>query len=376
MKIVIAHGITSIEVFHSIIPFVIASETNKDWKWIFINYSISKIENYSGNLLIIVRKYHDRNYDLKLAQRDLIRYKKKFDKIVYFDDSASSSYVLFSLFPYLDEYWKRSILKDTSMYSKSYYGGHVYSDYYNKNYSVYDQNWTLKNQTKVANEDFNKLKISWNIGIGLFPLSTNSFANKNYKFIKKLNTAISVLPSLNLLKFFIKFYIKNMIIELNKDIDLNLKKKKISARFTSKGYNESIGFQRELILKKISNNKIFLTGTVPNWQFIQENKSIFAMISPFGWGEICYRDFEAVLCGSYLIKPNTSHISTWPNIFDNNMYHSLDWKISNINFIESIFDNANHLNHSVNSTRLIFKKSLGDLSNRVTKMISTLMNTR
>lgn len=29
-----------------------------------------------------------------------------------------------------------------------------------------------------------------------------------------------------------------------------------------------------------------------------------AAISPFGWGKICYRDFEATLCGAASIKPN------------------------------------------------------------------------
>ena len=28
------------------------------------------------------------------------------------------------------------------------------------------------------------------------------------------------------------------------------------------------------------------------------------MLSPFGWGEICYRDFEAALNGMLLIKPD------------------------------------------------------------------------
>jgi hypothetical protein len=38
-------------------------------------------------------------------------------------------------------------------------------------------------------------------------------------------------------------------------------------------------------------------------------------VSPFGYGEICWRDFEAVLCGCVLVKPDMSHVETEPDIF-------------------------------------------------------------
>ena len=38
-------------------------------------------------------------------------------------------------------------------------------------------------------------------------------------------------------------------------------------------------------------------------------------VSPFGFGEICWRDFESILCGSLLVKPDMSHLKTWPDLF-------------------------------------------------------------
>ena len=38
-------------------------------------------------------------------------------------------------------------------------------------------------------------------------------------------------------------------------------------------------------------------------------------VSPFGYGEICWRDFEAILCGCVLVKPDMSHVETEPDIF-------------------------------------------------------------
>ena len=48
--------------------------------------------------------------------------------------------------------------------------------------------------------------------------------------------------------------------------------------------------------------------------------------SPFGWGEIGVRDYEAFIYGGLLFKPNMDHMMTWPNIFiDSLTYISIDW---------------------------------------------------
>jgi len=40
------------------------------------------------------------------------------------------------------------------------------------------------------------------------------------------------------------------------------------------------------------------------------------VLSPYGWGETAYRDFEAMFCGAVLVKPPMRHVATWPgNLF-------------------------------------------------------------
>ena len=41
-----------------------------------------------------------------------------------------------------------------------------------------------------------------------------------------------------------------------------------------------------------------------------------AVVSPWGCGEACHRDYEAMLLGAVLIKPRTGHVEAWPDIFD------------------------------------------------------------
>lgn len=50
-------------------------------------------------------------------------------------------------------------------------------------------------------------------------------------------------------------------------------------------------------------------------EYVQELCSAKACISPFGYGEVCFRDFEAVLAGAVLIKPDMSHLETRPDIY-------------------------------------------------------------
>lgn len=50
-------------------------------------------------------------------------------------------------------------------------------------------------------------------------------------------------------------------------------------------------------------------------QYYQEMLSSRICVSPFGFGELCWRDFEAMLCGCLLVKPDMSHLRTRPDLF-------------------------------------------------------------
>jgi hypothetical protein len=57
------------------------------------------------------------------------------------------------------------------------------------------------------------------------------------------------------------------------------------------------------------------TGRLPQEEYHSELRRARICVSPFGYGEICRRDFEAVLCGAMLVKPDMSHVATEPNIY-------------------------------------------------------------
>lgn len=47
----------------------------------------------------------------------------------------------------------------------------------------------------------------------------------------------------------------------------------------------------------------------------REMRSARICVSPFGYGEICWRDCEAIMAGCLLVKPDMSHIRTAPDLF-------------------------------------------------------------
>ena len=142
----------------------------------------------SGDIIILVRKFH--KLDI-LENRNIVhmidyikKIKKNFSKVVYFDDSAAISHILFFIVPYVDSYWVRGLFKDTNLYSKSFYGGRSFSDYYNKKYDIKDKNIYLspKNNGKFPAN----IKIAWNIGIGCYPTANEEIFNYYYSNIRKI----------------------------------------------------------------------------------------------------------------------------------------------------------------------------------------------
>ena len=66
-------------------------------------------------------------------------------------------------------------------------------------------------------------------------------------------------------------------------------------------------------------------------QFLAEMRHSKVCLSPFGYGEVCWRDYEAVLTGAVLVKPDMSHIATDPDIFVPwETYAPVAWDLSDL----------------------------------------------
>jgi len=82
---------------------------------------------------------------------------------------------------------------------------------------------------------------------------------------------------------------------------------------------------------KTSYQVVMPEARVTRDEYYQEMMRSKICISPFGYGEICWRDFEAGLCGCLLIKPDMSHVETNPDIFKPyKTYVPVKWDFSDL----------------------------------------------
>ena len=57
------------------------------------------------------------------------------------------------------------------------------------------------------------------------------------------------------------------------------------------------------------------SGRIGRRGFMRELRKSKICFSPFGYGELCIRDFEAVAAGAVLLKPDMGHLETDPDVF-------------------------------------------------------------
>jgi hypothetical protein len=97
------------------------------------------------------------------------------------------------------------------------------------------------------------------------------------------------------------------------------------------------------------NYKTFISDKIEKKEYFNKIYDSKIMISPFGQGEICYRDWEAIQLGTLMIKPDMSRINTTPNMYvDNETYISCNYDWSDLKEkIDYALSNFNELNEKI-----------------------------
>lgn len=240
----------------------------------------------------------------------LKKLRKKYDRIAYFHDDAGGGIPRLQVLPYVDLFYSKALFKDRSLYTRSLYGKELYSDYYHRKYGIEDADARERAVVKDVAE-LDKLRLSWNIGVGDYPRE---------KLRQRAGTAVSRIFGIRAARL---FYSRKK--DPDDPVRLNKGLYPVHARIGLTS-SASISYQRKLILDAIQNDERFLCGEVSQAQYNAETAQSRIVLSPFGWGELCLRDFEAVRSGALLLKPDMSHLESWPDIFkDRESYVSFSW---------------------------------------------------
>jgi hypothetical protein len=241
---------------------------------------------------------------------EFINYLKKFcNKLIYFDEFDSTSITHFQLLPHVDLYLKKQLLKDRTLYTKSFYGDRIFTDFYHKEFGICDE--ATGHQSKPLDLSLsNKVDLLWHLGLG--------------------DMAGDILPPrIRRIKRYFPPSYKISFVSPNRERPLD-----IMFRGTKKYGRNTLSFHRERMFELLNSMPSFksaLNGRVSISLYKEEMSDSKLVISPFGAGEIGVRDFEAWIYGAALMKPSMSHMETWPEVFKpGETYYPINWNFDNL----------------------------------------------
>ena len=270
------------------------------------------------NKIIFVMRFFRRELSDQATQEYFSRLRDHYEKIIYFEDTPDPRKIMTNTIDYVDIYYKKSMLKDLSLYKKEYYSETLYGDYYHKKFGVRDSVETVSKP--LTDAQIAKLKLAWNIGIGQYPKE---------RIRRALCTRIGDAGNLDLMTLF-----------LGHPKNYHAAKRRTSLvcpmRFRAEDEPKTLNYQRMLfsVIGK-SRPDLFVFGKLNLDEYNRELRNSKLTFGSFGLGEICFRDFEAIINYSLLLKPDMDHLATWPDVYQKDItYVPLKWDGSD--FIERI----------------------------------------
>jgi hypothetical protein len=251
----------------------------------------STTEATDCDVLLVDSKFHR---DRWARERDAVlgEFARMVEKcrVVYCDTTDSSGSLLTDLLRLVHGYAKSQLLRDRAAYLKPMYGLRPFTDYYYRDHGVIDESpeWS----PPVAEPALlDKLRVSWNSGLADYSLQGPS------------KMAIYERLPLRALLHFPKPS-KRASTARHQDA---------SCRFGTDYPRATVAFQRRAIRQKLAGR--IDTQKLSRRQYFDELENSKLVVSPFGYGEITLKDFEVFLTGGLLLKPDMSHMETWPDLF-------------------------------------------------------------
>lgn len=300
-----------------------------------------KIFKYKKYDIVLLAFHHSTSlfnklpYEIRIELLKMI--KGNCNLLVWLDTADSTGTCNFEVLPIVDFYLKKQILKDISRYEAPIWGGRTFCEFYHERYNLDDESIADTALTPLDSKYMDKIRLSWNVGLG--DLFTHSKLKK-YVYQNKCFVPEFISP---------------------------YKDRVFDVHYRGSHKFPVVHYQRIKTTELLDNTKNLnfpeYKTKVPYARYINELKNTKSIISPFGWGEICTRDFEAFAFGATLLKHDMEHLYTFPQWYiKNETYVSIDWDFKNFpNVLENIIKNQKeYINIAVNGQELLKKYRLGE----------------
>lgn len=346
--------IERISLYHTMAPFFLSRfrgmfTITQDVRWCL---------KHDRNKVLFMERWfkNDAPPDLELMKRLRERYKT----IIYLDGYAAAGTHGLEVLPYVDHLYHKSIFTDFTNYQNELYAGRLFADYYHRKYQINDAEPPYTPILPPGGIHEGQLKLSWNIGLGTYP---------RRHLPQRIGVALARSGFLALGCGF-----GNGKAAKPSDFSSPRRSIPVHARLGMIS-SASVTHQRRLFQQRVEQDARFVTGMVPQDRYYAELGDSKIVLSPFGWGEICFRDFEALCAGALLMKPDLSHMDTWPNIYiPYETYIPVSWDAEDI--IEKadqyLSNDAERMRIAQNAWELYMDQRL-QLENRFEAFLNTVM---
>ncbi len=201
-------------------------------------------------------------------------------KLVYFDGDDDLNVQWKEVISNVDLYVKKHTYIDSKEYLKRYIGKSNITDYVARTHGTSFDNDIIPSSEEVEASDVKKIHLGWNIALD----------DKIFNLSRRIKHST----------------------QANRSIDISCRAYADPAVWIAPMRNAAVEK-----IESLSNRFRILApkNRVNQDQYYEEMLSSKICVSPFGFGEICWRDFEAIICGCLLVKPSMDHAMTSPNLF-------------------------------------------------------------
>jgi hypothetical protein len=230
-------------------------------------------------------------------------------KLVWYDTTDSAGWLVGEVLPLARRYIKNQILRDRSAYTRPMYGRRVYTDFYYRTAGVVDdqaEDAPAVTDTRLLA----RLRLGWNSGLADYsrwgPLRMQLYRRTGIAGMLSRHRAVTPAS--------------------------RERRVALSCRMGTSYARATVAYQRQQIRERLSARCD--SGKLRRGAYFDELRNSRLVISPFGLGEITLKDFEVFMTGGLLVKPDMSHLETWPDFFRRDgMMAAFAWDLSDLDAV-------------------------------------------
>ncbi len=243
--------------------------------------------------------------------------------LAVYDSFDQTSICYAGVIPFIDLYIKGQTFQDLGDYRKPYAGGFVVADWVQRNLNFNVEGWGAS--TFVPEDCDEKIVSGWNVGIA-------SYYNRMARETLRRSPRREGRP-----------------IQLNRRVPVP----EPGSVAKWEWYHEYRRFCGLKVAELEENFRLTGNTILPQADYLRELADCQVAFSPFGWGEVCFRDFEAVACGAVLVKPDMSHVRTQPDIYEGHVtYMPVRWDLQDLpDAIQWLVDHPREANQIADNAR-------------------------